>query len=86
MFPTNLRAGVWYIAAVCPVCKKLVPLFRDLNQGTSKFLAAYEITCPACHRKGIFEGQHYQHPQTDSNAAQVNPDHELIDGFSTIAW
>jgi uncharacterized Zn finger protein (UPF0148 family) len=67
MFPSTLQSGVWYIAAVCPRCKKLVPLFRDLNQGTSKFQTAYEITCPVCHRKGIFEGQHYKHSQPGSN-------------------
>ena len=75
MFPANLKVGVWYIAAVCPRCKKLVPLFRDLNQGRSKFSASYELTCPACHHKGIFEGQHYKHSQADN--ARYSFDREL---------
>jgi phage FluMu protein Com len=65
MFPTTLRVGVWYIAALCPHCKRLIPLFRDLTQGASNFRGSYQMTCPECKHKGVFEGQHYQPSTTE---------------------
>jgi ssDNA-binding Zn-finger/Zn-ribbon topoisomerase 1 len=61
MFPSTFREGEWYIAAACPNCKKLIPIFRDLTEGTSKFASnSYQLTCPQCQRKGVFESQRYK--------------------------
>jgi len=60
MFSSTLRDGEWYIAAACPSCKSLVPIFRDLTKGTSKVSTSYLMTCPECRRKGVFESQRYQ--------------------------
>jgi hypothetical protein len=68
MFPVTLRAGVWYIGAVCPHCQKLIPLFRDLTQGASNFRGSYQLTCPECKHKGVFEGRHYKHSPTEAPA------------------
>ena len=65
MFPATLRVGVWYIAALCPHCKRLIPLFRDLTQGASNFRGSYQMTCPECKHKGVFEGQHYKPSATE---------------------
>jgi len=72
MFPETLRAGVWYIAAICPHCKNLIPLFRDLSQGASTFRGSYQMICPDCKHKGVFEGQHYKHPPTECLSEVAN--------------
>jgi uncharacterized protein YbaR (Trm112 family) len=60
MFPSTFRDGEWYIAAACPNCKKLIPIFRDLTNGASKICTSYIITCPECRQKGVFESQRYK--------------------------
>ena len=65
MFPSTFRDGEWYIAAVCPNCRKLVPIFRDLTEGTSKFCTSYQITCPECKQRGVFESERYRHSSAE---------------------
>jgi hypothetical protein len=58
----TLSAGHWYVTVVCQKCKMRIPLFKDLNNGTSKSKGSYEVKCPICKASGAYDGELYFHP------------------------
>jgi ribosomal protein S27E len=58
--------GAWYLLFVCKGCNTRQILFRDLNQGKSRFLATFIVACPVCGHKSTYEGEEierYHHPE-----------------------
>ena len=56
----TLIVGTWYISVVC-ACKNRVIFFRDLTNGKGTLQGTLGFTCPACHKWGAYEAEHYQY-------------------------
>jgi hypothetical protein len=63
-----LKAGCWYIMIRCPNCKALLPILRDLTEGTGTLKGIYSLECPKCNHKAEGEPERYYHPVESSEA------------------
>lgn len=53
----SLTPGEWYLRYVCPNCRTIHVLFRDLTRGVGLVRATYLIECPTCRTKEAYDGQ-----------------------------
>jgi ribosomal protein S27E len=61
----TLTPGEWYLRFTCEQCKTKQILFPDISRGRGRIRASYEVDCPACGHRAVYDEEdieRYQHP------------------------